>query len=262
MSGMFLQYKPPGKSVRPLVSTSPPLAAQRLITACERLISGIGPRPASRGLIARVVARFSTPIGLFMHGATTMGVTFYGWLAGLLLLFMLQRGVVNLAVVDVHTIEGVSGALMIFFTIAIALASPSRLAEPGYSSKNLQVALSSVGEQLPQRDGDFAFMREHLSRGEEALKSRVTSLRWTAGVLFGLAAYLAQKGMERSDGNLLGAAMLPLLGAGAIGLCLSAYQRGVRSTYNLAHAVLHGRSSATQAPKLRKVRRRTCADGG
>lgn len=200
-----------------------------------------------------------------MHGVTTMGVTFYGWLAGLVLLFLLQRGVVNLEVIEVRTIEGISGALMIYFTIAIALAPPSHVAKPGYSSKNLHAALSAVGEELPERDGDMAFMREHLNRGEEALKRRITSLRWSAGVLFGLAAYLAQKGLDRGDGNLLGAAMLPLLGAGAISLCLSAYERGVRSTYNLAHAILHGRSSTLQVSKLRKVRkvrRRTRAEGG
>lgn len=258
----------PGKALEPEPSSKlklpqgavPRLIAERaqlLITACERLISGVGPKPTSGGLFARLVARLSTPIGLVMHGVMTMGVTFYGWLAVLLSLFLLQRSAINLEVFDVRTIEQVSGALMIYFTIAIALTSPSHVAKPGYSSANLLAALSAVGEQLPELDEDTAFIRQHLYRGEEALKWRVTSLRWAAGVLFGLAAYIAQKGLDRGDGNLLGTAMLPLFGAAAIGLCLSAYERGVRSTYNLAHAVLHGRLSATRTlPKLRKVRRR------
>ena len=128
-----------------------------------------------------------------MHGAMTMGVTFYGWLAGLLLLLMAQRGFVNLAVFDSRSIEGFSGALIIYFSAAIALASPSHLAKPGYSRSTLQAAQSIFGEELPGRDGDVAFIREHLKRGEEAVKLRTTSLRWAAGVLFGLAAFLAQR---------------------------------------------------------------------
>ena len=105
-----------------------------------------------------------------------MGMTSYGWRAGLILLFMLQRGVVNLAVFQVRTIEGVSGALMTYFTNAIALASPSYVAQPGYSSENLHAALSAVGAELLERDGDMAFMREHLNCGEEAVKWRGISL--------------------------------------------------------------------------------------
>lgn len=132
------------------------------------------------------------------------------------------------------------------------------MAQPGYSSENLHAALSAVGAELPERDGDMAFMREHLNCGEEAVKWRGISLRWAAGVLFGLAAYLAQKGIDRSDGNLLGAAMFPLLGTGATGLCLSAYERGVRSTYNLAQAVLQSRSAALQTPSCERCE--TCED--
>ena len=77
-------------------------------------------------------------------------------------------------------------------------------------------------------------------------------------MLFGLAAYLAQKGIDRSDGNLLGAAMFPLLGTGPTGLCLSAYERGVRSTYNLAQAVLQSRSAALQTPNCERCE--TCED--
>jgi hypothetical protein len=235
---------------------------QLLITACERLISGIGPNPGSRGLFAGFVARLSTPIGLFMHGVTTMGATFYGWFVVLLLLFLLQRGVVNLEVFDIRTIEAVSGALMVYFTIAVSLASPSHVSKPGYSSNTLESALLTLGEELPNREGDLAFLREHLNRGEESLKRRITSLRWAAGALFGLAAYLAQKGMDRSDGNLLGAAMLPLLGAAAISMCIAAYERGVRSTFNLALAVLHGRGSAIRAtPQMRRVHKRSHANG-
>jgi hypothetical protein len=213
--------------------------AQALLVVCERLVAKTGPKPDARHLLARAIARVTTPLGLAMHGGVIFGVTFYAWLAVLIGLLLSQHWVSQLQLIDVKTIEGVSYALIAYFTAAIALASPSHLAKPGYSNVDLNLALVMARDRMPTRPSDLAFVRRHLDRGEEHLRRRITSLRWAAGVLFGLAAFLAQRGIDRTDGNLLGAALLPLLGAGAISLSLSAYQRGAASAYGLAHAVLH-----------------------
>ena len=101
--------------------------AHRLIVVCERVVASIGPKPGSHSLPARVIARLTTPLGLAAQGITTLGATFYAWLLGLLLLFMSQRGVASLQLVDLKTVEGISYALMLYFTIAIALAYAGRL---------------------------------------------------------------------------------------------------------------------------------------
>jgi hypothetical protein len=239
--------------------------AQALLVVCERTVAKSGPRPGSRHWVARGVARVTTPLGLAMHGMVVMGATFWGWLAVLLGLLLSQHWVAQLQLIDVKAIEGYSYALIMYFTVAIALASPSHLAKPGYSGKDLSLALSvAENHHLPTSRSRLDFIRHHLDRGEENLRRRITSLRWAAGVLFGLAAYLAQKGIDSGNGNLLSAALLPLLGAGAISLCLSAYQRGAVSVYGLAHAVLHayGEVVAERAKRSAlgrvRVRRQHC----
>jgi hypothetical protein len=235
--------------------------AQALIVVCERIVAKTGPKPGSRHLLARGVARVTTPLGLAGHGVVIMGATFYAWLAVLIGLLLSQHWVAQLQLLDIKTIEGFSYALIIYFTVAIALASPSHLAKPGYSGMDLSLAMSVAEDRLPESPSDLTFVRHHLERGEENLRRRITSMRWAAGALFGLAAFLAQKGIDRSDGNLLGVALLPLLGAGAISLCLSAYQRGAATVYGLAHAVLHAHGvrvaqrAGHKAPRRVRVRR-------
>ena len=83
---------------------------------------------------------------------------------------------------------------------------------------------------------DLTSVRLLLSRGEDR------------------AAYGAHKGVDRFDRSLLRTAALPLSGAAAISVCLSAYELRIRASFSFAYAVLRGQRIAVQALEPRTVR--------
>jgi hypothetical protein len=183
-----------------------------------------------------------------------MGATFYGWFAVILIAYAARQGVASLNVVDLRTLDGAVYALLIVSTVALLLSAPSHFSRTGYDAKALARTFDSVVSCLPRTEHEFSFVNEHLRRGEESLKRRIVALRWTAGAMWAIALYIAQRGVDHASGDWLAAAFVPIAIAGFVSLCLAAFERGVASTFALASGVLYKRRAMLQFPYRRLKR--------
>jgi hypothetical protein len=122
--------------------------------------------------------------------------------------------------------------------IAIIFSKPSRYALTGYSAKEIERVL----EQIPKNGGYskniIQATKSHLLRAEGDTKARLTTIKWVAGIPYAISIYMAQKGLDVTDGKIISDAAVPLLIALIIGAFVSLHGRATEVIYGLALSVL------------------------
>lgn len=146
--------------------------------------------------------------------------------------------------------------------IAIVFSKPSRYALTGYSAKEIERVL----EQIP-KSGDYSkntiqATKSHLQRAEGDTKARLTTIKWVAGIPYAISIYMAQKGLDITDGKMIGDAAVPLLIALTIGAFISLHGRATEVIYGLALSALDqlesqaGKHTNSQSEHKQRMRQR------
>lgn len=122
--------------------------------------------------------------------------------------------------------------------IAIIFSKPSRYALTGYSVKEIDLVLEHIPKITDYSKNTLQATRSHLQRAEGDTKARLTTIKWVAGIPYAVSVYMAQKGLDATDGKMISEAAVPLLIALTIGAFISLHGRATEVIYGLALSVV------------------------
>lgn len=123
--------------------------------------------------------------------------------------------------------------------VAIAFSKPSRYALTGYSQKNVQAVLNRMDSSYLYSSRSLSAIQSCLLRAEDDTKSRLSTLKWTAGTGFAFAVYLAQQGFTSRNNEMLNSSFVPLVFSAFVAMFIAVHARGTSAVYGLAYAVVH-----------------------
>ena len=125
---------------------------------------------------------------------------------------------------------------------ALLLPSPSDIGFGVYNTQDFERAYARLGRLVTLSEGAIEPHRQLIRRAEERSLQRLSTLKWLLAATWAIIVYLGQQGFEKKDGELLGAALTPLIMTiFAVGLILC-YARGVNAVFALASALLAQRA--------------------
>jgi len=213
-----------------------------LLAESEDNVSGV-----LRGSRGRLAAFFRRPIntfGLFAVGFDQMIATaaacFAVGLVGVLLIVGAKKvGLVGEA--------QVSQWVYAWFTLSIlAFSFPlaSRTLPRGDFRSKAERTISGFAEIVKVTRGNLDAVRACLERVEKVTDASTKVMWWIPGIVWAAGVYLMQRGVDRSDGNTIGAAFVAFFFAGFAAFILAAYRRGSSLVYTVAFTVLDTRGNA------------------
>jgi hypothetical protein len=248
--------------------------ADELLAACEEVIAGHG-RANERvgGKIWRALRRAVwTPLFLFSYGVARMYLIFLAWIAGAIAGLLIATQVSRL--LSLAEKDGANALLWLLGfalpTFLVLFSTPSGHALPGHESEHVSHVLTRLGGLRTLSREAVGVFRALVVRAEELSKQRVTALKWLVGVGWAIAIYLAQKGFDAKDGNLLGAALIPAALTLVVVGVIASYARALNAVYGLCHAALsqreldalsHATGQASRAPRFRLQKRQVTSEG-
>lgn len=151
-----------------------------------------------------------------------------------------------------------AGAYLV--TFCFVLGKPSVTAFPGWSASDITAAQHRLTVLADMTERDLIDVRFFIGLGEAASRRRIVALWWVVGSVWALSAWLAQKGFDKSDGNILASAIVPLVFCMFCAGLIAAYTRGVSQVYGLSYSVLMAheaelsRASQAKTGRLSRVR--------
>lgn len=252
----------PGGSDEP--APQPFQAAQAVLHACELAVAR-GRPAASDGTRPRFVwlTERSLSIELVLRAGQPSIRTFFAWLGLFLLGAALAYGALKPSGwISDKDLNAYFQILALFLTLCFVLSRPSAHGFPGWHASDLQYAKQRCSILPEMGEADLDAVQYFVDHAIAGTRRRVSALWWLTGATWAIAAYLAQKGLDAKDGNMLGFALLPTIcaafGAGLIAL----YARSIDHVHGLARALLFDQQSALknlmqmrEARKWRRARR-------
>lgn len=122
--------------------------------------------------------------------------------------------------------------------ITIVFSKPSRYALTGFSAKEVERVFEQMPKIAEYSNHTIQAIKNHLKRAEGDTKTRVTTIKWAAGIPYAIAIFMAQKGWIVSDVKMMGEAIVPLLVAFVIGIFISMHVRATDAIYALSFSVV------------------------
>lgn len=262
-------FRPSSSSDRVTPGTIPPgadepalqpfQAAQAVLHACELAVAR-GKPSASGDTRSRFLwlTERSLPVELVLRAGQPSVRTFFAWLGLFLLGAAVAYGVLKpsgwISDKDFNAYFQASAALL---TLCFVLSRPSAHGFPGWHASDLQYAKQRCSVLPDVCEADIDAVQYFVEHAIAGTRRRVSALWWLTGATWAIAVYLAQKGLDAKNGNMLGFALLPTicaaLGAGLIAI----YARSIDHVHGLARALLFDRRSALiNLMRMREARKR------
>jgi hypothetical protein len=215
--------------------------ARRLLSTCEDvLLFGAVPPPT---WVGRTFHRFRDVFDallLNVHGASLMGGSLVSIIMMAIAIPMITLGLLqSVGFLSHKDAQGYTYAGWLFLSIAIAFSKPSRYALNGYTRKNAERVIERMPGLKLAAERSLSAIQDCLHRAEKETGARINTIKWTAGTSLAVAIYLAQKGFDLQNSELLGSAFVPLLIAAFIAGFIALHTRGATAVYGLAYAVVH-----------------------
>jgi hypothetical protein len=239
-------------------STKLPFEVTReLLTTCEDVLLASSKLPATKmGKTIRWLREVLDSFLLNIHGAslmgTSVGITIMMSIAIPLVTFGLLRstGLISPKQAQDYTYAG-----LLLVIIAIAFSKPSRYALIGYSPRNVRGVMDRLPDLRSSSAETLSAMQDCLRRAEKETEARLNTIKWTAGSGLAVAIYLAQKGFDMQNGEMLSYAVLTLFYAAFIAAFIAFHARGATAVYGVAYAVVHCLQIEMEVTKTSPVRR-------
>lgn len=179
------------------------------------------------------------PLSLMLHGARRMATSFWIGVAFLALVPLVLYGVVApLKVAGDRQLSAWMYAIWFYAFVGLLFAKPSSYALSGFSGAQAREVANRVSWDANGVGELASHVATCLSRAELETNSRLTSIRWLAGAALAIAAYMAKRGVDTSDGSLVVLALVPLVSAAIVAGFVSLYARAMMSMYSLAQSAL------------------------
>jgi hypothetical protein len=134
-------------------------------------------------------------------------------------------------------------AASLLLTLCFVLARPSVLGFSGWSPLDLASAKERCPVLMDLSDAEIPAVQFFVGHAASSIQRRVVTLWWIAGSIWAATAFLVQKGIEASDGNMVGAAVLLLLAALMSAGLIALYTRSTNQVHGLAYALLIDRQA-------------------
>ena len=219
--------------------------AQGVLHACEIAIAR-GKTVAPKGIRSRLrwLSERSLPIELLLRSGRPSVLTFLVWAGLCLLLTAVGYGILRptgwMLDKDFDVYFQVSAT---FLTLCFVLSRPSVHGFPDWHASDLQNAKQLCSVLVNVHEADFDAVQYFVDHAIACTRRRITALWWLTGVIWAIATYFAQKGLETKDGSMLGFALVQILFA-AFGTGLIArYARSIDPVHGVARALLFDRRS-------------------
>jgi CDP-diglyceride synthetase len=231
--------------------------ARRLLTTCEDVLLLSSPLPSTPfGRSILWLREVFDALLLNFHGASRMAGSAGVAIAISLAIPAFFLGLLQpLGFMSNDKARSYIYAGWMLLAVAIAFSKPSRYALTGYNQKNVARILERMPDLCSCSSKNLSAIQSCLQRAEDETKSRITTLKWTAGTCFAVAVYLAQQGFNSQNNELFGSASVPLVFSAFIAGFIAIHARGTTAVYGLAYAVVHCLDIGAAAPKTRQANR-------
>lgn len=152
-----------------------------------------------------------------------------------------------------------AGAYLV--TFCFVLGRPSVTAFPGWTASDVAAVSLRFTQLTEMNDRDLSEVRFFVGVAESASRRRIVALWWIVGSVWALSAWLAQKGFETPNANMLVSALIPFLFCMFFAGLIAAYTRAVSHVYGLSYTLLMTRETELlqlwKAKEMRLKRRRS-----
>ncbi len=222
-----------------------PLPAElcaELVTASEDLVGGV--LSGHHGWLSRTIRQPVNSFGVVAAGVEQM------MLVAIKFILLASAGSLAIAVArHVTLIEEAQVTPWVYAWstlsfLVFALPIPFRQAAQFNLRSRVERASKCFASIEQVTSHNIADVRACLDRVERATAASATVLWWMPAVAWAAGVYLVQRGLDKADGSLLGAAFVPFLFAALGAFVLAAHRRGCALVYAVAHGVLHLRGQA------------------
>lgn len=146
-------------------------------------------------------------------------------------------------------------------TFCFVLGRPSVTAFPGWTTSDVTAVRLRFAQLTEMTDRDLCEVRFFVGIAESASRRRIVALWWIVGSVWALSAWLAQKGFETPNANMLTSALIPFLFCMFFAGLIAAYTRAVSHVYGLSYTLLMTRETELlqllKAKEMRLKRRRS-----
>jgi hypothetical protein len=215
--------------------------ARRLLSTCEDVLLMSSPLPPTKlGRAIRWLREVFDSLQLNFHGASRMASSAGIALAISFAIPAVLLGMIQpLGFISRDEAQSYVYAGWMLLAVAIAFSKPSRYALTGYSPKNVQAVLNRMDNFHPHSSKSMSAIQSCLQRAEDDTKSRLSTLKWTAGTFFAFAVYLAQQGFTSRNNEMLSSSFIPLVFSAFVAMFIAVHARGTSAVYGLAYAVVH-----------------------
>jgi len=231
-----------------------------LLTESEDVVSGV--LYGQRGPVARFFRRPINTFGIFAAGAERMMTTAFACIGLCLVGCMLVAIARKLGWVDESKVAEWIYVWLTFSILAFSLPMPSRFASRKPFGSSVTRCRAGMRELGQFNDGNLEEIRKCLERVEKATDGTASVMWWLPGAIWAVGVFLTQRGVDRADGNMFGAAFVAFLFAGLGAFLLAAHRRGALAVYSVAYGVLDSqrlalvaRKASADARTLRRTRR-------
>lgn len=228
--------------------------AQEVLHACEIAIAR-GKTVAPKGIRSRLrcLSERSLPIELLLRAGRPSILTFSVWAGLLLLLTVVAYGFLKptgwILDKDFDVYFQVSAT---FLTLCFVLSRPSVHGFPDWRASDFQNAKQLCSVLVKVQEADIEAVKYFVDHAIACTRRRITALWWLTGVIWAIATYFAQKGLETKDGSMLGFALVPIIFAAFGTGLVASYARSIDHVHGIARALLFDRRSTQK--KLMNMR--------